>query len=357
MNSMYKQVKIFVDPLMFPWAQSFYLQGIVDVVGKRNVKFDAHYFEEIPNNASRPYSFNFVVVEQGKVTKYAIDWFDTNAINNKSAYEWCDVYAKVNTNWTITPKQEFPKIQPVPPSMGIRFHSLFGCIVDLLSNSCKSGIVLSNDFLKYARYYYREFKRLPLDSYCYKPELVENGYVFFLSTLWYNAEWNNNDELLNTPRYNMMDWISEQKFVSFEGGFVPHGKRSQRRGYESSNQKYLKYLTRGGVEVSEYMEKMQKSYIAVNTGGVVSCFGWKLAEYLALGKAIVSLPISNYLEVPLEHGKNIHFVENDRESISEALTYIYEHSDYRKSLEYGSRQYWETYCRPDKVISNLLKNM
>lgn len=99
---------------------------------------------------------------------------------------------------------------------------------------------------------------------------------------------------------------------------------------------------------------MQKSFIAVNTGGVASCFGWKLAEYLALGKAIVSLPISNYLEVPLEHGKNIHFVENDRESISEALTYIYEHPDYRKNLEWGSRQYWETYCRPDKVIVNLL---
>lgn len=76
--------------------------------------------------------------------------------------------------------------------------------------------------------------------------------------------------------------------------------------------------------------------MAINTGGVVSCFGRKLAEYLALGKAIVSLPIENYLSVPLEHGKNIHFVENEKESITEAMMYIYDNSDYRKKLESGS---------------------
>lgn len=244
---MCEQVKIFVDPLMFPWAQSFYLQGLVDVVGKRNIKFDVYYFVDIPNDASRPNTFNFVVDEHGKMTKYAIDWFDTNAINNKSAYEWSDVYAKVNTNWSVTPKQDFPKLLPFPPSMGIRFHSLFEGIGDFLLNSFRSGIAFSNDLMRYARYYYREYKRLSLDSYSYRPEMVENGYVFFLSTLWYNAEWNNNDELLNTPRYNLMDWISEQSFVTFEGGFVPHGKRSRRRGYISNNQKYLRFLTyRGG---------------------------------------------------------------------------------------------------------------
>lgn len=58
---------------MFPWAQSFYLQGLVDVAGKRNIKFDVRYFADIPNDAYRPNTFNFVVNECGKVKKYAVN--------------------------------------------------------------------------------------------------------------------------------------------------------------------------------------------------------------------------------------------------------------------------------------------
>lgn len=353
---MVRGVKIYVDSLMFPWATSFYLQGLVDLFGKQRIGFSDRFFTDLPKDSFRPNTFNFVVYNNGRITKYAIDWFDANKINNMKAYEWCDVYGKVNTNWLVTPKHEFPKLESVPPSMGIKFNSLLGSIKNWLLNSCKAGIVLSNDFLKYARYYYREYNRLPVSCYCYSPEKVENGYVFFLNTLWYDASWNNNDDALNTPRYNLMKWISELPFTTFEGGFVAHNSRNNKHGYISSSNKFELFLTNKKIGIEDYLNKLKKSYVAINTGGVVSCFGWKLAEYLALGKAIVSLPIVNDLSIPLEHGKNIHFVDCKKESISEALTYIYENPDYRKELEQGSRRYWDAYCRPDKVLSNLMED-
>lgn len=348
-------IKVYVDPLMFPWAESFYFKGLVDLFGKQNISFDSRYFEEIPNNFSRPNTFNFVVKESDKTTKYAIDWFDSNAINNKDAYDWCNVYGKVNTNWSVTPKSEFAKVVSIPPSMGVRYHSLSGAIRDLVLNSSKAGILFKKDFVRYARYYYRECNRLPLDSYQYNPNLVENGYVFFLNTLWYDAEWNDNDARLNNPRYCIMNYLNELSFLSFEGGFVPHNGRNKEKGYISSEQKYKEFIIHRRVKTKEYMDNLTKSYVAVNTGGVVSCFGWKLAEYLAMGKAIVSLPIVNNLAVPLEHGKNIHYVECNKESVQEALTYICENEDYRRELEHESRLYWELFCKPDKVLSNLMK--
>ena len=63
----------------------------------------------------------------------------------------------------------------------------------------------------------------------------------------------------------------------------------------------------------------------------------------------------NNMAVPLEHGKNIHYVECNKESVHQALIYIYENEDYRKELERESRLYWELYCKPDKVLSNLMK--
>ena len=55
---------------------------------------------------------------------------------------------------------------------------------------------------------------------------------------------------------------------------------------------------------------------------------WDLGEYLALGKAIISTPLFNDLPAPLTHGINIHFVENDVDSIKEAVSYIIANPDY-----------------------------
>jgi hypothetical protein len=48
----------------------------------------------------------------------------------------------------------------------------------------------------------------------------------------------------------------------------------------------------------------------IKTHSVQNCHGWNLGEYLALGKAIVSTPLSSNLPEKLVHGKNIHFISN-----------------------------------------------
>lgn len=74
---------------------------------------------------------------------------------------------------------------------------------------------------------------------------------------------------------------------------------------------------------------------------------------MALGKAIVSLPLVNDLPEPLVHGENIHFVENNVKAIKEAILKIKNDDDYRAKLEKGAREYWEKYGTSTKSLELL----
>ncbi len=164
-------------------------------------------------------------------------------------------------------------------------------------------------------------------------------YVFFLSTLWYNDEWNKNDEGVNGRRAAFIRACKSVEGLDFEGGLVSQGKE------RSSESLFSDCLCRG-VSMSEWMEKTKRSLLVFNTPAFWDCHGWKLGEYLAMGKCIVSTKLSNDLPAPLEHGKNIHFVENDKEAMKEAVRFIVCHPEYREKLEQGAKAYWEQYGNP-----------
>ena len=99
-----------------------------------------------------------------------------------------------------------------------------------------------------------------------------------------------------------------------------------------------------------WLQKTQQSALVFNTPAFWDCHGWKLGEYLALGKAIISTPLSNDLPVPLTHGVNIHFVEDDIDSMRAAIQYIIGNPDYKERLEQGASAYWASYGTPEKSL-------
>ena len=73
----------------------------------------------------------------------------------------------------------------------------------------------------------------------------------------------------------------------------------------------------------------------------------------ALGKCIISTQLSNDLPYPLEHGKNIHFVENSEQAMRDAIEYIIAHPEYKHRLEQGAREYWSQYGTPEASLKLL----
>lgn len=331
-----KKTKIIIDRNCDIVYSSFYVLGLNELFGNRNVSFG-----EL-DNLPRHNGLCFLVKMGTKCVKYYIHLADSYKIN-EAIYDWCDVYGSVNANFTKTPEKFHDKLVPLCPSFGIRLWNFPQTVYHALRNVSVSDPLKRKFFGKYKRQFYRT----TYEDYLSPCRIAKNDeYVFFLSTLWYSDEWNRNDEGVNARRAIFIRACKEIGNVRFEGGLVSQGKD------RSSEELFVDCIC-CRMPLEEWMEKTKRSILVFNTPAFWNCHGWKLGEYLAMGKCIVSTKLLNDLPAPLEHGKNIHFVENDKEAMKEAIKYIVAHPDYRMKLEQGAKAYWEQYGSPIATLKLL----
>jgi glycosyltransferase involved in cell wall biosynthesis len=102
------------------------------------------------------------------------------------------------------------------------------------------------------------------------------------------------------------------------------------------------------------LEKTKSSALVFFTPAVWHSHTFKLAEYLALGKAIISTPIVRELPAPLVHGCHIHYVDGSLDSMRAAIQLLLDDHDYRKHLERNAYDYYSSFLSPKRVIERLL---
>lgn len=316
---------------------AFYIYGLRQVFGRDNVCFAGKsqmdlFFKSNIN------LFSFLVSENDNstgFTRIVIDHSDFNYLYDEEIYKWADIYGKINTNREITPFDAYPKMVCLASNFGLRCFGLTESIEIALSNFVKVKPLKKKKFLSQ---YIKQNKKLWLKEYPLSQS--SNGYVFSLNTLWHSDEWNRLDETTNRIRAGFMEICRSLPGIRFEGGFVSSGLGNQ-------NFKHLQCKNR--VSHREYIDKLSKSVIAFNTPAVWGCHGWKLSEFLCMGKAIISTPLSNDLPAPLVHGEAVHFIEN-MDELPEAVLLLNNDVEYRKKLEHGSSAYYEKYVSPEAVI-------
>jgi len=102
------------------------------------------------------------------------------------------------------------------------------------------------------------------------------------------------------------------------------------------------------------MQKIKKSAIVFNTPAVLSCHGWKLGEFLAMGKAIVSTAHTNVLPAPLDEGINIIYVDgNEPDSYQQKINELLASDAKRNLIGKNAKLYFETFLAPEKIIEKL----
>ena len=336
-------IKVRLNPLNHIQYASFYIYALREIFGAKAVCFDSAPFKDLSLDAqtSRGLLFTIKGTEQSEI-KYYICGNDSYRIDEE-IYEWCDVYASVNANLANTPGRD--KLVSLAPSFAIRTGGTGSIILTALSNSIPYLKASHGHKLKT---FIGNYKRLLNRPYYtdMMPEKSRNDYIFFCSTLWYSDEWNRNDETVNARRANFIRACKEIDGIRFEGGFVAQGERS-------SADLFSDCLSITSYPYQTWLQKTKESALVFNTPAFWDCHGWKLGEYLALGKAIISTPLSNDLPAPLTHGVNIHFVENDKESMKEAIRFIMAHPEYKEKLEQGAKGYWDKYGTPVKSLELL----
>ncbi len=328
---------IYIHPQTNCLYSSFYFNGLEKFFGRSAVRFTTKPFVDLPKSVWGK-NLPVIVEDEGVQTRYFIDTDDSFKVNPE-AYAWCDHYASVNANFEKTEEQYREKLISLCPSFGIKCWNFFSMAPRALSSILSSN---SAGVRKVLGKYKRMCQRETLEEY-YKPVEVKDGYVFFCATLWYSDEWNKNDENVNLTRANFIRACKNLSSIEFEGGLVPQGEG------RSSESKFADCLATG-VPMKEWMLKTKESAVVFNTPAFWNCHGWKLGEYLAMGKAIISTPLSNDLPEPLVHGVNIHFVENNQEAIQEAVQLIVSSPDYRRRLEAGAKEYWAKFGTPEASL-------
>lgn len=338
-------MKVIIHPAANPLYAWFYIQALIQQFGKKNVSFSAKPFVDFPNDAHEVQLLFITIDESGKTTRYAIDTNDFHSVKS-GVYDWCDVYGHCNANLKATPADQCDKLVSLCPGFGVRPESNpIWYALQAVSNAVQSHPTHLKRFMgKYLRSW---TTCVPISEY--KQIEAKDDYVFFCSTLWYNDEWNKNDETLNLTRARFIRACRRVGSLHFEGGLVSQGAE------RSSEQLFHDCLCRS-YSKTDWLHKTQQSAIVFNTPAFWGCHGWKLGEYLALGKCIVSTPLLNDLPYPLEHGKNIHFVENNEDAMVQTIEYLLAHPDYRKELESGALEYWSNYGSMQASLSLLFNN-
>jgi hypothetical protein len=326
-----------IHPLFDAFYYSFYIEGLREVFGTRSLSYDTH--GEWP---LLPHSLCFEV----DAKRVYISAEDGSGFN-PDGLQWADVYAKVNVDPKVQPEHHQEKVMPIGPSFGVRNYGLIKTLIHMTRTTSMMTAAYGNLRKRFGNYWPREHvanhwrqyrHRLPLNVY--HPVRSERDYVFFVGSLW------KREDLTNAYRGLFMDVCRSTPGLRFEGGFP---KRS------GQYQAYEHLLMSQRIPFAEYIEKTKRSAFVFNTPAVHGCLGWKLGEYLALGKAIISTDVGRILPAPFVHGEHMHFVDGSEASIRDAVNHITSDDTYRAKLEVGARDYYDTYLAPRKVIERIVK--
>ena len=353
--------KIVIDPRSSFQYSSYYIKGLKNLVSWYRIVFRLSPFQQLDDLGN---NFRFIIIDKnGDWHKFFIHTDDTFHLRMQD-YQWCDVYGCVNTNYGHSPKHEYPKLVSLCPSYGIiPASSLFivrmaiSCFLHGFNSIIKRAewsvekqdhVV---DWRKNIRHYWSRIykgitQRMPYESYI--PQQSEDNYIFFLSTLWYSDQWNKNDDGVNKRRacfIRACQKIARVRDITFEGGFA-------NRSSSKSATLFAECMSEPA-SMEDWIKKTHRSALVFNTPAFWDCHGWKLGEYLAMGKCIISTPLSNDLPAPLQHGVNVFFAEETEESLYEAITFLLDNPDYRNHLEKGASEYWQNYGTPEASLKLL----
>ncbi len=344
-------IKCYIDPRCKVNYASFYIKGLYDIIGKKNVCFNSKKFKnykELDNYHSQWNGMSIIIENNNSIRKIYIDYHDPDTVL-ENAYKWCDVYAKVNVNFADLNK--YKKLVPIGPGFGIDIFNWYEILYYQIVNFIKCFPTLKISKKQFLLdYLYIKIRRKPLDYY--KKSNSELNYVFSLSTLWYDKY-----AIENTNKFRFKFCKSViNNSINFEGGFYYIRNKSLLQTHPKYNENldfYKNFLFFKRISMNEYLEKIKKSMFVFNTPAVLECHGWKLAEYLCMGKAIISTPLSRAMPTPIDEIDFIEIVNNEQE-LNDVIIKLKSDPLYLKELETKSKKYFNEYLSPEKVISKII---
>jgi hypothetical protein len=232
----------------------------------------------------------------------------------------------------------------IPPGFGIKIWSIPKTIWICVTNRLKGASSYQISRIKEYLYAYTVMatKRKSIEYYKKAIEKTDK-YVFHTSTLWINSDCQTGT---NPIRASFIRKCKQNEMIHFEGGLVCKWDCPQE--YED--------ILSPRYEMADYLTNTKQSLFVFNTPAVLRCHGWKLGEYFAMGKAIITTPLSNMLPFNFENGVNCLIVRDDIE-LDAAISRLAKDKDLVKKLEKSSQVIYDRFSSPIQVVNSIDRSL
>jgi len=110
------------------------------------------------------------------------------------------------------------------------------------------------------------------------------------------------------------------------------------------------------VKKPAYLRAMRSAAVCVTSRGLVDSNGWRLAEYVAASRAIVTEPLAH--EVPGEFTAGRNYLEfSDPQSLVEAVNHLLSDAEGRARMREANHRYYLDHVRPDAIVARTLEQL
>ena len=103
-----------------------------------------------------------------------------------------------------------------------------------------------------------------------------------------------------------------------------------------------------------FLNQTKKSFMVFNTPSVGGCNGWKLAEYLSMGKAIISTPLVRVMPEKFTDLQHYLITDGSIQDLEQKIQKLSEDDELRERLERNAKNYYDQVLSPEVVIKKLI---
>lgn len=296
----------------------------------------------------------------GKKIKFATDLYDASYSFSVYALEHCDFVFKRNferKSIQSLPQKYQDKLLPLGLAFGCHspqkkqwYKFLIGYILNILLLNFKMD---SYFYKRYKRefttikYHLKHIKttRSIANFEAYEVSNLSNEILF--QTRCFASENSDDVKGIHLQRYKIVKLLHKNFPNEFKGGIITSN---------ISKANYSDALTNLSSDPISYLNQVKKAKIVIYTRGLVNSPAWKMPEYLSQGKVIIAEKLTTELPVPLTHGKEVLFFENEEE-IPTIIQNVMYNDELCSSLAKNARSYFEQNVHPKENVKRMLTFM
>jgi hypothetical protein len=328
--------RISIYPAFTAKYYSLYIAGLRSLFGRSQLRFTRRGF---PAFGSDCLALRIHGPLERKIYIHSNDMPEID----ENGLAWSHVFGKVNLDPNLVPADSRSKVVGIGPTFAVRVWGpgaaeLVGIKNFLLApKACGS---FRTHLSTYRGHYASRYAASD-----YHPTSSKSDYIFFNAALW------EREPEANAVRARFLKAARSLPGITVEGGLTP---RDSARGTKNFTAPEYEELFSRRYSPAEYFAKTRDSAAVLNNPAYRDGHSWRLAESMAMGKAIITTPIARAVPAPLLHGTHVHYSDGSEKAFRDAIKQICNDHDYRERLERNARAYYEAHLAPPVVMRRLL---